>query len=458
MNIPRIFANAIVRRLAYVVVAMALAWIGLDDARAACSPVANTGGQVFQCAHEGEARSAATAYANANLSQVCAQRGGGGPGEYGTAKKEANYWQPGYHCVSPTTGNSLGTSYYSPIYNFATSCLAAPPLPSGMFLMGSGPICQGGCEYASSGAGNTTTTFFPGTPDEMQFQDRHGGNPPTGNTCDPNGTGPRPVTEETCKTVGNLTQCLRPDGKHCAQASTGKKFCWQPNEAGTKQDQNDAATKAPTAAPNNPPQTKPPNNGDWVNIGSGTTNITNNTGQTTNYTTNVYQSSSGPTGAGGGSTNPDGSENPGPGDGGDDGDDDHGTVNGDGQCGGTFSCSGGDPVLCAIAQQQYNARCEADGRFDGEGNFPGDGDGGAGPDPEKEAVVSHHTVGLGLLDEGGLGVGGGCPDLGSFNVMGRTIELDPNGNFCQIIGVARACLILLGAFIALGLLVGRDSA
>lgn len=302
-----------VRKLPSLIFVLALlALCGLSDANAACTPRPNTGNSVFDCAHEGEARATATQYATANLVHICTQRGGGGPGQYGTSKKEANYWQPGYHCVSPATGSSLGTSYYSPIYYYAAACTAAPPLASGMFVLGSGSICQNGCEYASTGAGNITTTFFPGTPEEMQFQDRHGGNPPTGNTCDPNGTGPRPVTQETCKTVGTLTQCMRPDGKHCAQASTGKKFCWSPTEGGTKVSSNDGATKSPEGKPNNPPPIPPANNGNWEQTGSGTTTVNNN-GNTTNYNTTTYQSSNGGTGDGGGATNPDGSE-----DGGDD--------------------------------------------------------------------------------------------------------------------------------------------
>lgn len=374
---------------------------------------------------------------------------------------------PKYTCyVSTGAGNTYnyGCGYYGGdadsdyAWPPAKMCSMLGPLSEGWFQVGSGSTtCKDGCEYgASSGSGITSYELFPGSPEAIQFKKEQGGSSPTGATCAAdNPSQGVPVTEQKCVTQGALTQCVRPDGKHCAAASNGKMFCWNPSEAGTKQDKNDAATKSPSGLPSNPPTNKPPNNGDWQQTGQGTT-IVNNNGNTTNYNTSTFSSNYGSEGTGGGSTNPDGSENPGPGGGDGEGDDGHGTVGGDGQCQGTFTCSGGDPVLCAIAQQQYQARCEADGRFDGEGTFPGDGDGGAGQDPEKEDVVRDATLGLGMLDEAGLGVGGSCPDFGTLNVMGRTIEIDPDGRFCQIIGVARACLLILGAFIALGILAGRN--
>lgn len=164
MKIGRIFANAIARRVAYVLVAMALAWLGLSDAKAACAQDGSP--SVYRCATEGEARSAAMAFAGANYVARCAALGGGGPGEYGTAKTEAGYWQPGWHCVSPYPPNPvLGTWYDAPLYYWNLSCSGKPnetfshdlAIPTGS----SG--CKEGCEFDVTNNGDGTYTRYYST-------------------------------------------------------------------------------------------------------------------------------------------------------------------------------------------------------------------------------------------------------------------------------------------------------
>lgn len=206
-----------------------------------------------------------------------------------------------------TTVN-CGAHYYD------TACAALPPLGAGWFQTGTGPTCKDGCQYGDSAAGEyTNVTLFPGSPGAIAFRNEQGGQIPTGGVCGANSEGPKPLEQETCKTVGTLTQCMMPNGKHCAQAGSGKKFCWNPTEAGTKVSGNEGATKSPEGKPNLAPPIPPTNNGQWEQSGSGTTTVNHN-GSTTNYNNNTYNSSNGNTGDGGGATNPDGGED----DGGDD--------------------------------------------------------------------------------------------------------------------------------------------
>ena len=159
MNLGRIFANAIARRVAYVLVAMALAWLGLSDAKAAC--VQDGSPMVFRCSTEGEARAAAEAYAQSTVAQRCAQYyGGGGPGEYGTAKKEANYWQPGWYCVLPNPPHgSTGTWYDAPLYIWNAPCSSNPSQITPFLPLTGSTQCWNGCvvSYAQNGDDETST-------------------------------------------------------------------------------------------------------------------------------------------------------------------------------------------------------------------------------------------------------------------------------------------------------------
>lgn len=260
-----------------------------------------------------------TSYPNEGLAyQGCMQAAAGAAGG-GTCNKSG----PGYSCVSNSgwsCSHSMAGMSGSSYHSFTVACSAMPPLGAGWFsLNGGSAICKDGCSYGGGGSsGGTTVTIHSGTPGAFSIKEGPGGNSPDGGVCD-SGTGPSQITSPFCKTQGGLTQCVTQDGKHCAQASTGKLFCWSPNETGTKVSGNEGATKSPQGKPNNPPPIPPPNNGNWEVTGSGTTSITNNNGDTTNYTTNNYTSSNGTQGDGGGTTNPDGSENPGDGEGDDDG-------------------------------------------------------------------------------------------------------------------------------------------
>src|SRR5690606_22207226 len=119
---------------------------------------------------------------------------------------------------------------------------------------------------------------------------------PTGSLCT-YGAGEGEVTTDDCTTLGDLTQCVKPDGRHCAKASTGREFCWNPAEAGVKVSGNEGATKAPASAGINAPPKPPANGGDWEAKGTGSVSV--GSGSTiNNYTIQYWQSTYGPQGDG----------------------------------------------------------------------------------------------------------------------------------------------------------------
>jgi len=92
----------------------------------------------------------------------------------------------------------------------------------------------------------------------------------TGDVCTKGDTGEKGDDDtgggndgEQCTQQDNLTQCMKSDGRHCAVASSGKEFCWQPGENGIKASGNDAATKSPQGKEAKPPPLPPNNGGDW---------------------------------------------------------------------------------------------------------------------------------------------------------------------------------------------------
>lgn len=432
MNIKRILANAVARRVAYVLVAAALVWLGLGDAKAQYNYHANQGAAYEAC--------------EVAIAQTIAQQAGGPTPRSrnaDTCKHYANGSSPFFRGHFTQTTTSTGQTQQGTVgdfyYRLADTCSTQPAKTSGLFSSSSTTFCSGGCSYASAASKPAITiggrTYYSGV-----------GATPTGATCaHGSGDGPGVVSNDDCQQIGGLTQCVKSDGRHCAVSSSGKQHCWTPTEAGTKASGNEGATKSPANTNVNVPPKSPTNGGDWEQTAQGTSSTTVG-GSTTNYNITNWSSTYGPEGSGG--TGSGDGEGEGEGDG-------HGTIGGDGECGGSFTCTGGDPVLCAIAKQQYLARCEGKSRFDGDAApFPGNGDGGAGEDPDPAETHKTVGIGVGMLDETGFGAGSACPVLPTFQVWGMSIDFDPDGKFCRILAVVRACFILLGAFLALRILMG----
>lgn len=359
-----------------------------------------------QCADQGLANIAVWAAANEQIA-VYKQ---GNPNDTRTACFNATGSTSVTIWIRLNGCSSANHKLYTRTFPSGKTCTARPPLGAGWFQTGTGPTCKDGCQYGDSSGGEfTNVTLFPGTPAAVAFRNEQGGQIPSGGLCNNDTEAPKPLTEEQCKTVGTLTQCMMPNGKHCAQASSGKKFCWNPNEAGTKVSDNEGATKSPEGKPNLAPPIPPSNNGQWEQTGSGGTTVNNN-GSTTNYTNNTYNSSNGNTGNGGGNTNPDGSENPGEGDG---EDDKPNTVAGGSGCGegAAPTCSGTSCTAEAFASliQQWRSRCADE---DARGEYEGDASSGAsnaGGDDEGGTVAGlwDNEGTAPTIDHGKVNIGGG---------------------------------------------------
>ncbi len=204
--------------------------------------------------------------------------------------------------------NGGGVAYTPFYYPVAQSCAVQSYSPSGVARADafSGTVCNAGCgfsvavtsSYSIVGSDGISYTWLDYTGSSSSS---------TGSVCggasDSSAVSPTPVTDQDCVPDGTLTQCVRSDGRICAQGSTGKQFCWNPSEYGTKVDANDAATRAPSGSTPNPPPVAPANNGNWSSQGQVSDSVTSGGSTTTNNTT-VYQSTYGSQGSNTGSTNP----------------------------------------------------------------------------------------------------------------------------------------------------------
>jgi len=178
-----------------------------------------------------------------------------------------------------------------------TGCANKPPMNNVRFQVIGGTAnttCSGGCEFAVDLQGGTGPSGLV-TMGGVLFY-RAASMSPTGSSCT---VGNEPITNDSqgCVQQGNLTQCLKPDGQHCATASSGKQFCWQPGENGIKASGNDAATKSPDGTTPKPPPLPPNNGGEWTQTGQSTV-VTNVNNTTSSSTVTGWQSNYGPQGSG----------------------------------------------------------------------------------------------------------------------------------------------------------------
>lgn len=171
MNLWRIFANAIVRRVVYVLVAMALAWLGLGTARAQDVQFPDQGAAYAECmADFASIRGQYPGATGSNLSYNCAQ---GKPPRCFNNGATTTCW---YVCAidSPnptgsfqrdcrTRANSAPTTRY--VYGGAQSCASRQPYigPPPMSTVNAYPrqgalSCINGCEAAMFNNGDGTWT------------------------------------------------------------------------------------------------------------------------------------------------------------------------------------------------------------------------------------------------------------------------------------------------------------
>lgn len=215
---------------------------------------------------------------------------------------------------TPNAGCNLANMFEWHVYPPDKQCSAQGALQN-MWYRGDGETCSGGCLYAVDlGAGINNRVVKMGSGPTMIT--RVGRMTPTGGICTV-GEGvvaAEPQTTEQCQQQGTLTQCLTADGRTCTVGRSGRKYCWEPGEAGIKASGNEGATKAPEGTSIKPPPKAPSNGGDWQQGGTGTVSVTSG-GTTNNYNTTNWNSSYGGQGSGANGGGADGQGNGGSGDG-----------------------------------------------------------------------------------------------------------------------------------------------
>lgn len=282
-----------------VLLAVVLGWLGVGTASAADNTCSTSSwDKDSMCPDEGAASVAVHRASGDRVAQLMST-GGHAPGSlFAKVVHDKNTG-----CFKGATVPVASPTYELDIiyrcYPKDKTCSARPPTSGGFFQSGAQSSCSDGCRYDR---GKIVARMVLGAKVYYQASDAK----PTGDTCTYDATkDDTPVTDDQCQQTGTLTQCVTKDGKHCAVASTGKKFCWQPTETGTKVSGNEAATKAPEGTAISPPPKPPTDGGEWQNSGSGSVSAGGG-GTTNNYNVNNWNSNGNGSGNGGGNGNGEG--------------------------------------------------------------------------------------------------------------------------------------------------------
>lgn len=429
MNLRRILANAIARRVAYVLVAVVLAWVGLGDARAAecgipskSEALAAAGrGEVY--AYEYEARAACESVQGWHSTQsggivhrlaksaacepvagnewrarVSSQAAGGERFDVldGCAPLTPNVFgsdsATGWKWINP--GCPAGGTW-NPETNSCGSCSDKPYLGAGAWSnVQGGKMCKDSCEYeGGTSPGGGVGVCFDMVVDGQSYTYCSGWGP-TGSQCTVDGPGGFPGT---------------------------------PSEAPPDSD-GDGTSDDFDSAPNNP--------------GRGGSGPDGEPTQEDGDCGGIGQPECGALGSGSGNGN---------------------TSGGGGDCN-TPPSSTGDPILAQIAFQTWATRCAVEGNANaGPGSGSGDGGEGLLDQLRAEAAGLDQSLGEGDadaawiegpttldLDTGGLGIGGTCPAPPTVN----GVSIDPDGNLCMLVQIIGA-LVLVGAYVHAGYIIGR---
>ncbi|MFQ6310391.1 hypothetical protein [Lysobacter capsici] len=332
--LARIFVSAVVRRIAFVLVALVLSVAGIGAARSqpanqcSRSPAINpsTG-----CKDQGAAAAAAQAAAEARLKELAGRY----PGSQlcGMEPTVQNDGLSVRFCQA--TGTFIGeyTRY------FLQPCSQRQSLwVDGQIDITAGDIvCGGGCEYKMQPLDKKSLD----TPGRESIITAKGQHVPTGKACISPPTPPKkPPPGKVCsETLGGHVFCTRDDGKICVtSATTGRTYCGPASDGlnATNPDRTENIKIGPPTPSPTPPTPPTPRPGeDWKPRDSANINNTSNN----NHNSITINNNTGTPNTGDGSGNPDdGSGNPGePGNG-------TGTGTGTGQGQGEQSGSAGSGV------------------------------------------------------------------------------------------------------------------
>jgi len=375
-----------------------------------------------------------------------------------------------YYCKNSRGSPCNGTqAYYFPTAN---NCSTRSALGSGV-VGGTGAFdgkstCDNGCKF--SGGSNQGLTIEMGGK-TWALTD---GMTPTGGTCTAGEVGtPTAVEDDDCVPQGTLTQCVKPDGRVCTKASTGKMFCYGTSENGAKSSGNEATVITPDGVEAKPPTTPPANGGEWVKAGQGSITTTKD-GVTTTKNVTTYVSNYGTQGTNSGA---EGDK--------DKGDKDAPTastgagcemasfqcsdmssvecnqliqtfyarcrgkqINGGANCDAPPTCEG-NSTDCFIGQQLWKFRCDGKEATDSDGTslstfdaqVNSEGEGTDEPDAAHMPMGNGNTADMGIWEEktvggaedlgklnasGFLGGSGSCPQLPTVNVGGGSLKFNLN--------------------------------
>ncbi|HZX76821.1 hypothetical protein [Lysobacter sp.] len=387
----------------------------------------------------------------------------GHPG--GTLRADGFTWKPGGDCPP-----GFGADPSNP-----TECLTPEKCTSKNDALGSAITttdtdthgCYGGCAMSMGTNYETITinghTVFRGM---MRY---------TGAACATSPTKPPNDPSPECAQAGTLTMCVRPDGNHCASASTGRQVCWQPGETGEK---NDGPVKQVRQAgtEHTPPNVQLPN-GDTLTQTGGPV-VTQQTGglpgkPTQNITTNItnYTTNNG-TNAGPGN---DGQNSDGSDDGeGEEGDDKDGPkLTGGTDCNVPPVCDVVDDAMCKSGIITWKFQCDGAaeaGSAQAEAQTAVDllnatwdeeaqqfSDGAVQRYNEMRSTLASEAIsvdsndGFDALDASGFLGGGQCPQLPSLSVGAANINFD-FAPICALFGNLGLLVEALAYFVALRIL------
>lgn len=310
----RALAQATARRIAYVIVAAALAFCGLGKAHAGT--------------HSADQGTAFTDCMKHMVNWKVAE-----PNYYAWACEHTTDQASGTYTLNYThpSGQRQTADYFT--YPLGKTCAQRTPIDGGFYNpQAISSKCSRGCEY-SLNVDQATVKYRVDVDDGNTIFRNRGSYMPTGGTCAPEAPRPEPPKDDFCFfTEGGHKICLDSKGRQCVtSAKTGRIYCGKPNEAlnATNPDRTENINvTAPVPSPGTPPPAGPqPRPGEnWQPGGtSSITNITNNTTTNTNTSNNAGTPNTTP-----GSGNPnDGSGNPGKPGPGDEDDDDEGDKPGD---------------------------------------------------------------------------------------------------------------------------------
>jgi len=442
--LARVFASAVVRRIAYVLVALVLAWAGIGKAQAQSVPpnlcdsradTACTRQQAWEgCNERGTyyVNNTSMQYASFECRKQSDYYQGWLTNDFGTSNismpNGVFYWEVGQECPAGShwndTTKQCNATCPSGEWNDPTNpaqCLSPQKCLARNGDLGSNSglprpsltrdRCVAGCKFSmpegqysqsTSGAAGQSVTVYRGV---MEY---------TGDACgaspiDPNyedEPSQKDIPPQECVPVAGQTMCQKSNGDQCYSSSTGRQICWRPGETGVK-------------------------TGDTVTT---TTTTINNGGTTTIITTTVnYQGGSG---ADAGDTN---SGEDGDGIGKEDGEE-------DGSAAGGIGCDAppvttGDPLQAKQIEQNWVALCRGETESD---NMRADADTlnalADGLEPQEIGIVQDVPSDGLSFDQGLVTLGSGsCPSPPAVSIGGRPFEWP--SQFCDILAALRLLFI-----------------